>query len=83
MKTKLLERYDVRDLITYSELTEIADREGEWMKAEDVLNQRAIDADKIKTLELQLKEAKAEAAAFVPAGATANGVILYQRKGKT
>lgn len=35
-----------------------ADPEGQWVKAEDAINREAVNADRIRVLELQLKEAK-------------------------
>jgi hypothetical protein len=63
----------------YYSIEEDESADGDWVKAQDAYDRVAVLEAEISTLKTQLKDAKREAAAFKPAGASIQGHILYTK----
>lgn len=60
-KTFVFERFDMECLDEYDMLvTSKESSDGAWVKADDAINREAVLTDKIRLLEVQLKEARLE-----------------------
>jgi hypothetical protein len=73
--TFIFDRYHV-DTVDEPDIEETSD--GEYVLAEDAINREAVNADRIRLLEVQLKEAKA-ACPSNKAAAVAVGEPIYQK----
>jgi hypothetical protein len=65
-KTHVFERFDVRGCACdecFTGVTAQAEFDGDWVKAQDAINREAVLQAQIRTLEVQLKDARAAHAA--------------------